>query len=78
MAAWVHGGWLVRGQPIEVREVFTVRKGHPKTSMGFEARICFAPAIEVRTTKYHPTEQDAENAIRDAFRAWCNDDDEAP
>jgi hypothetical protein len=61
---WVDGSVIYR---VHVVEVMMVQKGFPKKSMGWQAKIVVGD-VEVVTTKYYPTQKEAERAVCDA----CN------
>lgn len=61
---WVHGNIIVSGQVVEVQEIFNVRKGFPKQSAGWVAKVSFG-SCEV-TCLRQPTQKLAEQAVSDA------------
>ena len=67
--AWVHGTVTYRGRVVEVREMKVRTRTKDKPSLGWEARIDLG-AVEVKTTKFHPTQQEAERALLDTLHPF--------
>lgn len=73
MAHWVHGSVTYRNRVVEVREVFSVMKGHPKRSLGWEAKIDLGGAVAL-TVGGEATQNAAERKLIDALAEFTRDE----
>lgn len=70
---WVHGSVLYYDTTVEVREVSSQLKNHPRHVLGWQARIML-PAVEMHTPGYFPTQAAAERALVDGLARWIGED----
>lgn len=67
--SWIHGGRLYRDVVIEVEEVKSVRRGFPKTSLGWRAKLEL-PHVVIMTSDLRPTQDEAERLLIDVVNEW--------
>lgn len=68
---WIHGNSLYRDTLIEVEEMKEVKRGHPKVSLGWRARLVL-PSVEIVTTSLRKSQAEAEKLLIIRLNNWTD------